>query len=108
MPHGNAKTKTYLVEHYQPGLDPEGLQAYATRVQTAADALRQEGARVRSLRCTILPGDEALLCLFEAESEQLVRAIYTRAALGFDRISEAISLDDPHPASRANTKEIPR
>jgi hypothetical protein len=68
------------------------LEAYAAQVHAAAAALRQEGKPVRNLRSTILPEDESLLCLLEADSEQLVRDVYTRASLPFDRISQAFSL----------------
>jgi uncharacterized protein YhdP len=65
-------------------------------VRAAAEARPQE-AHVHNLRTTILPGDETLLCLLDAESEQLVHAIYTRAGLAFDRITEAVSVDDVVP-----------
>jgi hypothetical protein len=38
-----------------------------------------------------VPADESLLCVFEADSEALVRNVYGRAGLGFERISVALS-----------------
>jgi Nickel responsive protein SCO4226-like len=107
MPPGNTIANTYLVEHYQPGLDQEALQGYAAQVHAAANALREEGKRVRNLRSTILPDDESLLCLFEADSEQLVRDVYARAALPFDRISQAVALDDTALPTGIAPKEEP-
>ena len=88
MPHQPATRQTYLVEHYQPGLDADALQRYAARVRTAAAELRREGKRVCLLRSTIVGGEESLLCLFETGSEELVRAVYSRAAIRVDRIRQ--------------------
>ena len=53
-------------------------------------AAELEGAGVRYVRTTFLPGDETVLHLFEASSsEALVRAVRS-AALPYDRILEAI------------------
>ena len=95
---------TFLVEHYQPGLDRDGLEAFAAHVQAAAGRLRAEGAAVRLVRSTILPGDESLLCLFEAGSEQLVHRVYARAGLTCDRVSPAVCVDEASPR-RPEAKE---
>ena len=50
-----------------------------------------EGRAVRYLRSTIVPADEALLCVFEADSEELVREVYARAGVPFERLSAAIA-----------------
>jgi hypothetical protein len=43
------------------------------------------------LRSTIVPADEALLCVLEAGSEDLVRELYVRAGVPFERLSVAIA-----------------
>lgn len=83
--------QTYLVEHYRPGLDPDGLRQAAALVRAAAAALEREGSSLRYLRSTIVPTDEAFLTIFEAASEGAVRDAYARADLPFERISIAIS-----------------
>jgi hypothetical protein len=50
-----------------------------------------EGRAVRYLRSTVVPADEALLCVFEAGSEELVRDLYARAGVPFERLSVAIA-----------------
>jgi hypothetical protein len=109
MPHENATTMTYLVEHYQRGLDRKGLDSLAARVRAAAEDLRRRGAHMHDMRSTMLPGDETLLCLFHAESKRLVRAVYARAGLAFDRITEAITVEDgpiwPTPTHRRESCE---
>jgi hypothetical protein len=82
--------RTYLVEHYRPGLTVDGLKQWAERVREATDELEREGKHVRYLRSTIVPADESLLCVLEAASEELVREAYARAGLPFERLSIAI------------------
>jgi Nickel responsive protein SCO4226-like len=81
----------YLVEHYSPGLTVDGLSSWAARVRDMALAIGSEGRAVRYLRSTIVPADEALLCVFEAGSEELVREVYARAGVPFERLSVAIA-----------------
>ena len=86
--------QTYLVEHYRPGLGVDGFRQWAARVRDTADELEREGKPVRYVRSTIVPTDEALLCVLDAASEELVRETYTRARISFERISAAIAADE--------------
>jgi hypothetical protein len=81
----------YLIEHYAPGLTVKGLGCWAARVRETAVAMEREGRPVRYLRSTIVPADEALLCVLEAGSEELVREVYARAGVPFERLSVAIA-----------------
>jgi Protein of unknown function (DUF4242) len=81
----------YLVEQYSPGLTVDQLASWAARVRDMAIAMGSEGRAVHYLRSTIVPADEALLCVFEASSEELVREVYARAGLPFERLSAALS-----------------
>jgi hypothetical protein len=82
--------QAYLVEHYRPGLDVEELKRWAALVRRSAGELQREGRPVRFRRSTIVPGDESLLCVLEAASEELVREAYARAGLHFERLSVAL------------------
>jgi Protein of unknown function (DUF4242) len=100
----------YLVEHYSPGLTVDGLGCWAARVRETAAALAIEGRAVRYLRSTIVPADEALLCVFEASSEELVREVYARAGVPFERLSAAIAdesewLDPRSPPGAGGAEE---
>ncbi|HEY7795153.1 MAG TPA: nickel-binding protein [Gaiellaceae bacterium] len=86
--------QTYLVEHYQPGLSAAGLQHAAALLRSSAADLERGGSAVRYLRSTIVPGDEALLSVFEADSESMVQEAYTRAGVPFERISLALEEGD--------------
>jgi Protein of unknown function (DUF4242) len=82
--------ETYLVEHYRPGLTVEGFREWAARLRDAALEMEHDGKSVRYVRSTIVPGDESLLCLLEAATEQLVRDLYARVGIPFERIQPAI------------------
>jgi len=84
---GTTGQVTFLVEHYRPGLSVDELGAWAARVCETARDMQDEGIAVRYLRATIVPTDESLLCLFEADSAQLVREAYARAGIPFERIT---------------------
>ena len=91
MTKANQSGNVYLVEHYAPGLTVDGLGCWAVRVRETAVAMGSEGRAVRYLRSTIVPADEALLCVFEAGSEELVREVYARSGVPFERLSVAIA-----------------
>ena len=82
---------TFFVENYSPGTSVDNLEAACGRVCAEVEALAQAGRRVRILRTAIVPGDEALLCLIDAASEDLIREAFRRAGVSLDRISPAVS-----------------
>jgi hypothetical protein len=77
----------FLVERYWPGVTRAAVDGVARRAQRAAQQLRREGTPVRHLLTLLVPGDEALLCLFEAPSFEAVEAANRRAEIPFDRIT---------------------
>jgi hypothetical protein len=91
MTEASHSRNVYLVEHYSPGLTVDGLGCRAARVRETAVAMGSEGRAVRYLRSTIVPADEALLCVLEAGSEELVREVYKRAGVPLERLSIAIA-----------------
>ena len=96
--------QTYLVEHYRPGLEVEGFRRCALQVRGAAAELAREGKAVRYLRSTIVPADEALLCVLEAADEELVRETYARAGVPFERLS-AVVHETTHDAGAVDIHE---
>jgi alkanesulfonate monooxygenase SsuD/methylene tetrahydromethanopterin reductase-like flavin-dependent oxidoreductase (luciferase family) len=85
--------KAYLVEHYQTGASLDDLSSAVREVQRAAARMGRRSRPVRCVHCMIVPSDEALLALFEATSEELVRDVYALAGIPFERITYAVSLD---------------
>lgn len=84
--------KTFLVEHYRPGLDVAQLTSSIARVRDIVGEMERVGEPVRYLSATIVPNDESFFCLIEAASQEIVSDAYGRAAVPFERISAAICL----------------
>ena len=83
----------YLIEHYRPSSTAEVFEQWAAEVRAAAIKLARAGEPVRYLHSTTVPSDESLLCVVEAASDELVRELYTRAGLSFERLTAVISDD---------------
>jgi hypothetical protein len=75
----------YLVEAYLAD-GPVAVEEAHERARSLAD----EGAGVRYLRTTFLPGDETILHVFEAPSMAALRSAAQRRALQYERIVEAV------------------
>ena len=74
----------YVVERYLPGLIRSGLLQGLSRLERDLE--------VRYLGSTIVLGDEACFCQFEAPSEAAVAEVNRKAGLTFDRIVPAVSV----------------
>ena len=81
----------FLVERYLPRADEAALLTLRARLLEAAAALRAAGHDVTWVQSVALPGDEVCLCLFRAESRQLVAETNARARADYERITEAVS-----------------
>jgi|SRR5581483_11329244 len=84
--------RTFLVEHYWPGVTEQGFRAAAERVRESALGLAAEDGGIVFLHSTLVPGDEAAFCVFEATSAELVGEAYGRAGVRFDRILDALEM----------------
>jgi Protein of unknown function (DUF4242) len=80
----------FLVESYISRADPVDVDERAERARVAAEALTREGTPVRYLRSIFVPDDEICFYLYEARSADGVREAASRAALAFERITEAV------------------
>ena len=85
----------FVVERYLPGLDKDALAQSLDQLERAVARMRAEGMEIRYLGSTIVPGDEACFCQFEARSEADVAEANRRAGIGFDRIVDAITTPAP-------------
>jgi hypothetical protein len=81
--------RTYLVEHYWPGVTVDSFRAAAERVRASAATLAGTGAGIAFLHSTLVPEDEAAFCVFSASSPELVEEAYRRAGVRFERILDA-------------------
>ncbi len=97
----------FLVEHYCPGITPDGFEAAAERVRESAAALASTGRHIRFLHSTLVPEDEAAFCVFDAESPALVEEAYARAGVLYERVLDALEVavnrDAPSATPAAET-----
>jgi hypothetical protein len=89
----------YVVERYLPGLSRSD---FLRRLAELEQVTQKQGERpaVRYLGSTIVIGDEACFCEFEAPSETAVAEANRRAGLSFDRIVPAVTVNPTNPESR--------
>jgi hypothetical protein len=85
--------RTFLVEHYWPGVTVEVFRAAAERVRSSAEQLALENDRIAFLHSTLVPEDEAAFCVFSASSPELVVKAYSRAGVAFERILDALEME---------------
>jgi hypothetical protein len=81
---------SYLVESYLARTRIGELAATTSLARQAAEAMCAEGISVRHVRSTFLAEDEVCLHLFEAPSAEAAGEVSRRAAIAYDRITEAI------------------
>lgn len=98
-------TTNYLVERYWPGVTAELHAAAVHRGRVAAAELRDEGRAVTYLRSTLVPEQETVLCVFEADSPEVVRELNERADIPLDRITEAVPVAAEQPGAPDATRE---
>lgn len=82
----------FLVEHYWPGITPDGFEAAAERVRQSAAALASTGRHIRFLHSTLVPDDDAAFCVFDAESPAVVEEAYARAGVPYERVLDALEV----------------
>ena len=80
---------SWVVEQYWPGLTREVFRTTAERVRRTAEAMARDGTPVRYRHATLVPGDEATFSVIDANSLEVVQALYRRAGVRFDRILTA-------------------
>jgi hypothetical protein len=85
---------SYLIESYLAD-SPAAVEAARDRARSLAD----EGAGVRYVRTTFLPGDETVLHVFEAPSAAALRRAARRGDLQCERIVPAEELGIAQPGA---------
>ena len=80
----------FIVELYVSRRDLDSVRRGAARARTAAEDLAREGTAVRYVRSLFVPEDETCFYVYEATKAADVREAAHRAALAFDRVTEAI------------------
>lgn len=82
----------YMVERSLKGISMEDLGGAQKAAIGQASAMQDAGTDVRYIRSTFAPEDGRCMCLFEAESEAVVKQLNDDASLPYDRVVEALDL----------------
>ncbi len=82
----------YVVERYLAGLERGELLTGLRRLQQSTEQPAPETAPVRYLGSTIVIGDDACYCQFEAPSPDTVIDVNRRVGLPVDRIVPAVTV----------------
>lgn len=82
----------YIVDRDLPGITLEQLAAAQRAAIETSDRFTGEGRAVRYIRTTWVPDDAHVMCLFEAQSPELVKAVNDEAGIPYTRVLEALDL----------------
>ena len=82
----------YMVERDLPGITLEQLGGAQKAAIETSEKFTSQGKQVRYIRSTWVPGDSRCMCLFESESQDLVKDVNETAGLPFNNIVEALDL----------------
>lgn len=84
--------KIYLVDRDLPGVTLEQLATAQKAAIETSQRFTEEGKPVRYVRTAWVPSESHVMCMFEAETGQLVRDVNEAAGIPFTRILEAMDL----------------
>lgn len=93
----DAQTSCCLAEWYLPDLTDELIDAYVSRLQAAAAAMRAEGADVQLVLTVAVPADEVLYGVFDGCQPDVVVRTCERAGLAPERLSGKVGTRILHP-----------
>ena len=86
-----ARTQTFLVERYWPGVDEAIAQRVVASLEQAARVMTAEGTPVAHVGSILMPADEVVFSLIEAADEQAARRVNEPADVPLDRIAAAVT-----------------
>jgi hypothetical protein len=87
----------FLGESYPVGLEQNKLAATVDAARRVAAEMRASGREVSLISSTFVPKEEALFCLFEAQSAADVVTLGQRAGLRFAHVVEAFDAGSETP-----------
>ena len=82
----------FMVERDLTGLTMEQLAGAQKAAIETSNKFTAEGKPVRYIRSTYVTGDARCMCLFESDSQNLVKDVSETADLPFNNIVEALDL----------------
>ncbi len=92
MASQNSSARVFMVDRDLPGITGEQLAAAQQAAIKTSQEFSAAGNPVRYLRSTFVPGEDRLMCLFEAPDPGLVERVNQAARLPYTRVVEALDL----------------
>jgi len=83
---------TFAVKRNLPNITMEQLGEAQKAVIETSNQLTEEGTEIKYIRSNFFPSDSSCTCLFEANTEEAVRAVNEKAAIPFYEITEVLDL----------------
>lgn len=97
--------RSFLVEHYRPGVTIAGFAEDTRRVRASAEAMSAERGPIALLHSTLVLEDETGFCVFAAGSRGVVEEAYRVAGVSFERIVDALELSSEATAESRSEVE---
>lgn len=85
----------YVGERYVANAAPGIALEQAERIRAAVLRVAPDGAPVRLVSTTFVPNEEWVFDLFEADSADQVRHVYTVGEVEVERVTEGVHLPGP-------------
>ena len=82
----------FMVERDLKGITMEGLAEAQKAAIRTAEGMTGQGMPIRYIRSTFAPDDGRCMCLFEAETEALVKELNDTAGIPYHRVVPALDL----------------
>lgn len=82
----------YMVDRHLPGITKQQLGAAQRAAIDTSQKFTAQGKKVRYIRSMFVPAEARCMCLFEAESPQVVKEVNEAAKIPFSRIVDAEDL----------------
>jgi hypothetical protein len=82
----------YIAERNLAGIGMDDLAGAQRSAIDTATRMSDNGTPVRYIRSTFLPAEGKCMCLFEAESADVVEKLNQDAQLPYERVIEALDL----------------
>ena len=85
------RRQRFVVERYAPGVSVATARDGERRLRRAASA-STAGARVRYVGSIVIPAEETVMTIFEADLARDLEALHEAAGVGYDRIVPIVEL----------------
>ena len=95
----------FVLECYHPGVTHVAVDDDAERLRTSVTAMRSEGRDLEYVESILLPEDEVVFHLLNAEDPETASEAARRAGVAFDRVLRAVEVSGRLSTASPTTHE---